>query len=82
MTTLTVTLTDACSDHAGGGEHLTFSLTGFKTATVASTRSDLSEPLTQADADEFVRIVARMAKAGRTLAQANTLLRAGVTVTI
>lgn len=78
MTTLTVTLSGVC---AGGG-HLTFTVTGAKVLTVPMNRDDLLEPLSREDAVAFCRVIAWMAKDGRTIAQARTLLQTGVTVTV
>lgn len=78
MTTLTVTLSSIC---AGGG-HLTFTISGARTATVPLTVADITEPITEEDVVSFCKVIARMAKAGRTVAQARSLLQAGVTVTI
>lgn len=78
MTTLTITLNAICA----GGNHLTFGITGAATATQIADLSDITAPLTAEDAQALVRIVGRMAKAGRTVAQAKTLLQAGVSITI
>lgn len=78
MTTLTTTLTRVC---AGGG-HFTFDLSGAKAATVEATQEDLTAPLNAEDARAFIRVIAWMAKNGRTTAAAKTLLQAGVTVVI
>lgn len=77
MTTLTVTLTGVCS----GGNHLTYSITGVKSMTVQGELSHISESVTDDDVQAFCKVIARMAKAGRTVNQARTLLQAGVTVT-
>lgn len=78
MTTLTITLTGTCS----GGGHLTFGVTGDKVATVPVDRDDLLSPISEEDAATFCRVIARMARAGRTLAAARTMLQAGVTVVV
>lgn len=78
MTTLTVTLTNVCA----GGNHLTFSVTGDATATVYAVRDDLSSTLTDEEKRAFVEVIMKMAKMGRTLNQASTLLQAGVVVTV
>jgi len=75
MTTLTLKLSAICS----GGNHLTFTISGDKSATVQAMPSDLSEPISNEDALAFCKVLARMAKAGRTLAQARALLQSGVT---
>lgn len=78
MTTETITLTAICS----GGNHLTFTATGAKAMVVPADLSSLSDPITDEDAAAFVKVIAKMAKNGRTVAQARTLLQAGVTVTV
>ena len=78
MTTLTTTLTAICS----GGNHLTFTISGAKSATVPVNLSDLTDPITDEDVVSFCKTIARMAKNGRTMQQAKTLLQAGVTVTV
>lgn len=78
MTTLTVTLASICP----GGNHLGFAITGAKSAYIAVDLSDLTAQITDQDADIFCKVVARMAKSGRTMAQAKTLLQSGVTVIV
>lgn len=78
MSAVTIRLTAICS----GGGHLTFSVTGAKSLTVPVDLSDLSSPIEDQDAVSFCKIIARMAKQGRTVAQARTLLQSGVTVTV
>lgn len=78
MTTITVTLGSICS----GGNHLTMNITGAHTASVVMDIALVSAPLDQSEIEAFVKTIMKMAKGGRTLAQARTLLQAGVTVTI
>jgi ABC-type transporter Mla subunit MlaD len=78
LSAVTVTLTAICS----GGNHLTFTATGDATDTLIANLSDLSDPLTDQEKDAFVKVIAKLAKLGRTLNQAKTLLQAGVTVTV
>lgn len=78
MTTLTVTLTGVCS----GGNHLTFTVGGAKSHSVPVDLSELSSPITDDDAQAFCKIVSKMAKNGRTVNQARTLLQSGVVVTV
>lgn len=78
MTTINITLTSICS----GGNHLTFTVSGAKDMTVPVELGDLTGPITDDDAQVFCKVVARMAKSGRTNNQARTLLQSGVTVTI
>lgn len=73
-----VTLTAVCS----GGNHLTITGSGAKALTVIVHMDDLSTPVTNDEAEAFVKVIAKLAKAGRTVAQAKTLLQAGVTVTV
>ena len=78
MSSITVTLTGICT----GGNHLTFSITGDKVQTVPVNLSELSAPIDEQDVVAFCKILARMAKLGRTVAQVRTLLQSGVTVTV
>ena len=78
MTTINIQLTAICS----GGNHLTFTVTGAKEMTILGDVASLSEPIPDEDAQAFVRVVMKMAKAGRTLGQARTLLQAGVEITV
>ena len=78
MSAVTVTLANICS----GGNHLTFAVTGDATLSRVVDRDSLLYPLTEADVQSFLRVVAWMAKNGRTFAQARTLLQNGVTVTV
>lgn len=78
MTTVVVTMTNLC---AGGG-HARIAVSGAKSATVDVSTAMLSDPITDEDADSFVKIIGKMAKAGRTPAQAVALLQAGVTITV
>jgi hypothetical protein len=78
MATEIVTLTAACA--AGG--HLTFTLTGAKEATVQLRMEQLSEPVSDEEIEVFCKIIGRLAKSGRTNAQARSVLQAGVTVTV
>jgi hypothetical protein len=78
MASVTVTLTDICS----GGEHLTYQVTGAKAMTVAGSLADTLEPVTEEEAQAFVKVLAKLAKAGRNLNQAKTIMQNGVTVTV
>ena len=78
MTTIVITLTATCS----GGAHLTYNVTGAKTMTVPGILSDALLAVSDDEAVAFCKIISKMAKAGRTLSQAKTLLEAGVTVTV
>lgn len=78
MTAVTVKLDAICS----GGNHLTFGVTGDATATVHGVLENMLEPITDEEKVAFVKVLAKMAKAGRTLAQARAILEAGVTVTV
>lgn len=59
-----------------------FAITGDAVATSDLTTDDITQPITDADVQGFVRVLARMAKMGRTGAQAKAILQAGVTVTV
>lgn len=76
--TITLPPDGVCS----GGNHLTFRVTGDRTATVRMDLSQITPALTEEDAEAFCRLIARLVKSGRTVAQARALLQAGVTVEI
>jgi hypothetical protein len=78
MASETITLTNIC---AGGG-HLTFSLTGAKTTTVRLTFDEATEPLTEADAEVFCRVMLKLVKIGRNNNQTRAAFEAGVTVSV
>jgi hypothetical protein len=78
MAAVTVTLTGIC----GGGEHLTYVITGAKTMTVDGSLDDTQAPVTDDEARAFVKVLAKLAKAGRTLNQARNIMQNGVTVTV
>lgn len=78
MSSVTVRLTGICS----GGNHLTFAVTGDAALTQVLDLSILSDPVTEEEAVAFLKCIGKLAKKGRTLAQARTLLQNGVTVTV
>ena len=78
MSTTTVTLTGVCS----GGGHLTFVVTGDAELTRTLDLSTITDPITGEDVEAFLRVICKLAKKGRTLAQARTLLQAGVEVIV
>lgn len=78
MASVTVTLTAICS----GGNHLTFDTTGAKVLRVAGILNDMLDPVTDEEAQAFVKVLAKLAKAGRTMNQARNILQSGVTVTV
>ena len=78
MSAVTVQLTNICS----GGNHLTFTVMGDAALTKVLDLPTLSDPLDSADVEAFLRVITRMAKMGRTVNQARTLLQNGVTVTV
>ena len=78
MASETITLTTVCA----GGNHLVFTGTGAKEMTVPALLTDLTDPVTEEEAIAFAKVIAKLARAGRTLAQTKTLLQAGVTVTV
>ena len=78
MSAVTVTLTGICS----GGGHLTFSVTGDATLTEVLDLSMLTEPVSDSEKDAFLKVICKLAKNGRTLAQTRNLLQAGVSVTV
>ena len=78
MSAVTVRLTSICS----GGGHLTFTVAGDASLTRVLDLSALIEPLDDAEVDAFLKVICKLAKKGRTVAQARTLLQAGVTVIV
>ncbi|MDO8707016.1 MAG: hypothetical protein Q7J84_18975 [Sulfuricaulis sp.] len=78
MSAVTVRLTSICS----GGGHLTFTVSGDAVLTRTLDLSSLTDPIEASDVEAFLKIICKMAKKGRTLNQARTLLQAGVTVTV
>ena len=78
MSAVTVRLTNTCT----GGGHLTFAVTGDASLTRVLDLSTLLEPLDDAEVDAFLKVICKLAKKGHTVAQAKTLLQAGVTVAV
>jgi hypothetical protein len=78
MASLTITRTTEC----GAQNHVTLSVTGDVTHTYRGDMASLTEPLTDADKDVFIKVLIRFAKIGRTNAQVRTALTNGATVTI
>ena len=78
MTAIVTTLTGVCS----GGGHLTFSVTGDASLTQTLDLTNLTDPISDQEKEAFLKVICKMAKAGRTVNQAKTLLQAGVTVTV
>lgn len=78
MTTLITRLTAICE----GGNHLTFQVTGAASREIVMTLEELQSPIDDRDVEAFIKIMAKMAKQGRTIGQARTLLQTGVTVTV
>lgn len=76
MASETITLTSICS----GGNHLTFTLTGAVNASVEVLMSEVNDSLTQDELIAICKGTAKLVKAGRTFAQARTILQNGVTV--
>lgn len=78
MTTIVITVTKFC---AGGG-HAHVAVTGAKTYALDVEVAGFTDPVTDEEATAFLKVIAKMAKAGRTNQQAATLLLGGVTVTV
>jgi len=76
MAAVTVTLTGICA----GGNHLTFGVTGDVTATIHAVTADMIGAITDEDKTIFVKVLAKLAKIGRTNAQAKTALQAGIAI--
>lgn len=78
MASVTITLTGACS----GGNHLRFTASGAASGVIDAELHELTEPVTEAERVAFVKVVAKLARSGRTLAQAKSVLQTGVTVSV
>ena len=78
MSAVTIRLTGVCT----GGNHLTFAVTGDAERTKELELSVLTEPVDAEEVATFLKVICKLAKNGRTLAQARSLLQAGVTVTV
>ena len=78
MSAVTVKLTNICS----GGGHLTLVVSGDASLTRVLELSMLSEQIDAQDVDAFLKVICKLAKKGRTVAQAKTLLQVGVTVAV
>lgn len=78
MASLTVTLTAICS----GGEHLTFVTSGAKVVTAKGSLSEIQLAVTDDEAVAFLKVLAKLVKVGKTLAQARTALQSDVTITV
>lgn len=78
MASETVTLTTIC----GSGGHLTFTLAGARAATVNMMVDELTSPVSDEDIVAFCKVISKLARIGRTAAQARALLQSGVTVTV
>jgi hypothetical protein len=77
MASITIKAVAVCA----GGDHITFSITGAASRSVMLTRQDLMEALTEEDIDAFIKCVAKLAKADKTLAQWRNAMQTGMTVT-
>jgi hypothetical protein len=78
MTAITIKATAICP----GGNHVTFTVSGAKSLTLIVDLAEMQESITNDDVVAFVKIISKMARSSRTVAQTKTLLQAGVTVTI
>jgi len=74
---VTITLAGVCS----GGNHLRFTISGATSGTVDAELPDLTTPVTETEREAFIKVLAKLARSGRTLAQAKSVLQTGVTVT-
>jgi len=78
MSAVTVRLTSICS----GGNHLTFTVTGDASGTRVLGLGELSEEIDADDVASFLKVICKLVKNGRTIAQARTLLQTGVSVVV
>lgn len=84
MPTIVTTLNGTCESHGGSGSHLDFTLSvdGQSVQWRGVDVSEVLAPITDDDKFVLLRIILKLVKQGRTLAQARTLLTNGVSVTI
>lgn len=78
MTTINVVLDHVCS----GGEHARINITGATTQIFDVSVSAFSDSINEEEALAFLKVVCKMAKAGRNINQTRTLLANGVTITV
>jgi hypothetical protein len=79
MAGITITASDTC---AGGG-HVTFTITGAKSAVIKGVVvADLIGPIDDAEVEAFVKLCVRLAKVDRTVNQLKTDLQNGLVVSI
>lgn len=78
MAQVTLQLTSVC----GGGNHLEFTVSGAMVAKLKTELSALQGQITDDDIESFAKVLIRLSKVGRTVAQTKLLLTTGVTVTI
>lgn len=79
MASITITASDTC---AGGG-HVTFSITGAKSAVFKGVVvADLLGPIEDVEVEAFVKLCVRLAKVDRSVAQLKTALQNGLVVDI
>lgn len=78
MTTVVITATAFCP----GGGHVRMQLSGATDHVTMMETTTFSDPVTEDDAQAFIKIIGKMARMGRTGAQAKALLEAGVTVIV
>jgi len=78
MSSVTIRLTNTCI----GGGHLQFVVTGDAIASIPIQTTHISESISEEDIIIFVKMIIRLAKIGRTLAQTRALLQTGITIVI
>ena len=78
MSSITLTRTAECTSQ----NHVTIAVTGDVTHTFHGDMDMLTDPITDAEKDIFIKCLIRLGKIGRTRAQLRNALSNGVTVTL
>ena len=78
MGTITVRKTRECAD----GTHISIAVTGDYNGTFNFYAPDLLEPITDDDREVFLKVLLRLCKKGKTMAQVKNALNNGITVII
>ena len=78
MAAVTITLTGVCS----GGGHADFAVTGDISRDIHVELFEINEPVSLEDVQAFLKVITKLAKMGRTNAQAKAVMQAGINITV
>lgn len=78
MATVIVTLTKLCT----GGGHATFSISGDVSRTIDMHLENLGYEVTDEMVENFIKVLLKLAKLGRTISQLKTTMQSGLTVSV